>query len=313
MPVAVTYPMRSSTKTLAGASKRQSGVALIIVLWVLVLVTITVGSFSVSARTENLQARQLLDGTRARYAAEAGIAMAVLNLRNPDIANRWVPDGRVYTLPFEDANLEISIIDERGKLDLNVVDELTLGSLLIGVGIDEMQVLPLVAAILDWRDPDDAVRLNGAEDAEYGSADLPYGPRNGNFVILDELQQVLGMNYDLYRKLEPALTVYSRRRTIDPAFAPFEALMVMPGMTEDIARDFINQRESRDNSGDNTLLMPDGSAVAMRGIGPTQSVSIKATMPSGVWERLEVTISLSPGKNQQAFQIMRWKEGVWES
>jgi len=89
--------------------------------------------------------------------------------------------------------------------------------------------------------------------------------------------------------------------------------MVMPGMTEDIARDFINQRQSRDNSGDNTLLMPDGSAVAMRGIGPTQSISIKATMPSGIWERLEVTVSLSPGKNQQAFQVMRWKEGVWES
>jgi len=309
MSAAVHNPMQMSSKL----PLSQSGVALIIVLWVLVLVTITVGSFSVSARTENLQARQLLDGTRARYAAEAGIAMAVLNLRNPDIASRWVPDGRLYKVPFESAELEISIVDERGKLDINVVDELTLGSLLIGVGVADELVLPLVGAILDWRDPDDAVRVDGAEDAEYASADLPYGPRNGSFVILDELQQVLGMNYDLYRKLEPALTVYSRRRTVDPAFAPYEALLVMPGMTDEIARDFINQRQSRDNSGDNTLLMPDGGAVAMRGIGPTQSISIKATMPSGIWERLEVTVSLSPGKNQEAFQVMRWKEGVWES
>ncbi len=291
----------------------QRGVALIIVLWVLVLVTITVGSFSVSARTENLQARQLLDGSRARFAAEAGMAIAVLNLRNPDVANRWVPDGRRYELQFEQAKLEISITDERGKLDINVVDELTLISLLIANGVAEERVLPLVAAILDWRDPDDAVRIDGAEADEYASADLPYGPRNAPFVILDELQQILGMDFELYRKLEPALTVYSRRRTIDPAFAPYEALIALPGMTADIAREFINERQTRDNTGDNTLLMPDGSAVAMRSIGPTQSMRIKATMPSGIWEQLEVTISLSSGGLQQAFQIMRWKEGVWKS
>lgn len=291
----------------------QKGVALIIVLWVLVLITITVGSFSVSARTENLQARQLLDGSRARYAAEAGIAIAVLNLRNPDIANRWVPDGRMYEQQFESARVEISITDERGKLDINVIDEITLNSLLIATGVEEDRIYPLVGAILDWRDPDDAVRIDGAEADEYASADLPYGPRNAPFVILDELQQVLGMDFELYRKLEPALTVYSRRRTIEAAFAPFEALMVLPGMTADIARDFINERQLRDNTGDNTLLMPDGSAVAMKGIGPTQSIRIKATMPSGIWEQLEVTISMSPGTQQQAFQIMRWKEGVWKS
>lgn len=309
MATVVPNRMESHSKSFSA----QAGVALIIVLWVLVLVTITVGSFSVSARTENLQARQLLDGTRARYAAEAGIAMAVLNLRNPDVTGRWVPDGRVYTLQFESAHLEISIVDERGKLDINVIDELTLGSLLIGVGVADDQVLPLVGAILDWRDPDDAVRIDGAEEAEYAATDLPYGPRNGNFVILDELQQVLGMNYALFRKLEPALTVYSRRRTVDPAFAPYEALLVLPGMTDTIAQEFIDKRRARDDRGDNTLLMPDGSAVAMSGVGPTMSISVKATMPSRIWERLEVTISLSPGKRQEAFQIMRWKEGVWES
>lgn len=309
MVAVVPYRMESHTKPFSA----ETGVALIIVLWVLVLVTITVGSFSVSARTENLQARQLLDGTRARYAAQAGIAMAVLNLRNPDVTSRWVPDGREYILQFESAQLEISIVDERGKLDINVIDELTLGSLLIGAGVADDQVLPLVGAILDWRDTDDAVRIDGAEKSEYAAADLPYGPRNGSFVILDELQQVLGMNYELFGKLEPALTVYSRRRTVDPAFAPYEALLVLPGMTDTIAREFIDKRRSRDGQGDNTLLMPDGSAVAMRGVGPTMSVSVKATMPSGIWERLNVTISLSPGKRQEAFQIMRWKEGVWES
>ena len=72
----------------------QRGVALVIVLWVLVLITITTGAFTVLARTENLQAHQLLSGTKARYAAEAGLNLAVLKVRDPNELTRLIPDGR---------------------------------------------------------------------------------------------------------------------------------------------------------------------------------------------------------------------------
>ena len=57
--------------------RKQSGVALVVVLWLSVRLTIVVGSFAIVARTENLQARHLFDTTRATYAAEAGLRWVI--------------------------------------------------------------------------------------------------------------------------------------------------------------------------------------------------------------------------------------------
>ena len=87
---------------------RQGGIALIVVLWMLVLLTVVIGTFSVLARTESLQSRFLFDTTDARYAAEAGIHRAVVELRNPDLETRWVADGRPYLFEFGGAEIEVS-------------------------------------------------------------------------------------------------------------------------------------------------------------------------------------------------------------
>ncbi|MDP0995430.1 hypothetical protein, partial [Klebsiella pneumoniae] len=85
------------------------GVALIMVLWILVLLTLTVGVYSVLARTETLLSRFLFDVTEARYAAEAGLHRAVFEMRNPDYETRWVTDGRAYYMEFVNAVVEMQI------------------------------------------------------------------------------------------------------------------------------------------------------------------------------------------------------------
>jgi general secretion pathway protein K len=115
----------------------QQGVALVIVLWVLMLITVTTGSFTILARTENLQAHQLLAGTKARYAAEAGLNLAILKVRDPNEFNRWIADGRTYYWNFEGQELEIQIVDERGKINLNNVNELTLVNWLVAMGLED--------------------------------------------------------------------------------------------------------------------------------------------------------------------------------
>ena len=94
----------------------QRGIALVLVLWIAVLITVLLASFSLSARVEALQGRNLLDSTRARYMAEAGLHRAVYELRGNDPATRWVADGREYEIAFEGAKLEIAIRDETGKI-----------------------------------------------------------------------------------------------------------------------------------------------------------------------------------------------------
>src|SRR5690606_6054180 len=65
-------------------SARHRGVACVLVLWVIATLSILLGSFAMITRTENLQARHLFDTTRARYAAEAGLNLAVYELRKND-------------------------------------------------------------------------------------------------------------------------------------------------------------------------------------------------------------------------------------
>ena len=53
------------------------------------------------------------------------------------------------------------------------------------------------------------LRPNGAEEAAYRAAGLPWGPKNAPFETVEELQQVLGMTADIYKRVAPSLTTYS--------------------------------------------------------------------------------------------------------
>ncbi len=110
----------------------QHGIALVLVLWVLLLLTIITGSFALMARMDRLEANALLSGTQARLSAEAAINLAVLALRDPEDETRMRADGRLYQQEIDGVLLEVSAIDERGKLDINATDELTLANLFVG-------------------------------------------------------------------------------------------------------------------------------------------------------------------------------------
>lgn len=288
--------------------QRQRGIALVVVMWLSILLTIVIGSFAIVARTENLQARHLFDTTRAWYAAEAGLHRAVFELRNPDINARWFADGRQYEVSFEDAQLEISITDETGKIDLNVADELLLGALFDSVGVEPDERDLLVDAILDWRDPDDLVRLNGAEDDDYEAAEYPYGAKDAPFDTVTEVQQVMGMSWELFQAIEPALTVYTGRARPDPAFAPREVLLTVEGMTEELATEYISQREQIEEFGVPLPVLPDGSEAVARAGSYTYSIKSRATLPNGAWAELEATIRPGGAIQGRPFRIIRWKD-----
>ena len=293
--------------------QRQRGVAFLVVLWVIALVAILLGSFAVVARTENLQARHLLDGTRARYAAEAGINLASWALRLPDMEARWVPDGRPYTFAFGEAKVEVSIHDESGKIDINVANTDQLQRLFESVGLELEEAEILAARVEDWRDPDDLTLPNGAEKADYDRAGLSYGPANAPFTTVEEVQQVLGMDYELFSKLEPAITVFSGNGNPNPMYAPEQALLAMNGMTDDIAQQLIELRQQLPPGaagGLSGLALPDGTPLIASGGGVTYSVESRATLPNGATSSLDVTIRLG-GMNASArpFVILRWREG----
>jgi len=288
---------------------RQQGIALVIVLWILLLVTISTGAYTLMARMDQLEAHTIISGTRARMAAESGINLAVLSLRDPDELTRLIPDGRPYFFQVQDVVVEIEVTDERGKVDINAVDEGTLIQMLQGHGVEGADAEYLAAAILDWADTDEIERANGAELPTYESAGLAVGPGNRPFVMVEEILQVLGMPWDLFKKMEPGLTVFSESGMPDPAFAPVEALLALPDMTEEDALNFIEERQSEDSTTGVGVSLPNGQVAMARGRGLTYSVIAKATLPNGIWDQVEATIRLGGNSDGRPYTVLRWREG----
>lgn len=287
----------------------QSGVALVLVLWITVLLTITSGAYALMARMDQLEANALLSGTQARMTAEAGIHLMAVALRDTDDLARPIADGRIYEQVVDGVLLEVSVTDERGKLDINAANEDTLVTLFGNNGLDSEQAALLAAAVLDWRDADEVERVNGAEWDTYMAAGLPVGPANRPFMMVDELLQVLGMSYELYRRIEPGISVYSRASNPDPAYAPAEALLAMPDMTPEDAQNFITERTALEPGDTQGVALPDGQTAVAQGRGLTYSIHAKATMPNGVWEQVEATIRLGGSHTGLPFRVLRWREG----
>jgi general secretion pathway protein K len=258
---------------------------------------------------DRLEANTLLSGTQARMSAEAAINLAVLALRDPDDETRMRADGRVYETLLDGVKVEVSAIDERGKLDINATDELTLANLFTGNGMEPEQAEILAAAVMDWRDEDELERVNGAEEDAYFAAGLEMGPANRPFMMTEELLQVIGMSYEFYRKLEPGITVFSRAGEPDPAFAPVEAMMAMSDITYDEAVDFVQERNSRQPGDTLGTELPNGLVVMEQGRGVTYSIQARATMPNGVWEQLQATIRLGGTRSGRPYRVLRWREG----
>ena len=289
--------------------KSQQGIALVLVLWVLLLLTIIIGSFALMARMDRMEAHALLSGTQARLSAESAINLAVLALRDPDDETRMIADGRTYQTELDGVLVEVSATDERGRVDINATDELTLANLFVGHGMEFEAAELLAAAVMDWRDEDELERVNGAEEEAYLAAGLEMGPANRPFMMTEELLQVIGMQYELYRLLEPGITVFSRVAEPDPAFAPVEALMAMPDITYEEAVNFVQERNSQIPGDSDGTELPNGLMVMEQGRGVTYSIQAKATMPNGVWEQLQATIRLGGSRDGSPYRVLRWREG----
>jgi general secretion pathway protein K len=290
---------------------RSRGVAFVVVIWVMVLLAVLLSGFVVVARTEALQARFLFDSAQARYAAEAGVSRATWELRNTDPLTMWVPDGRAYDFEFEGIQVSVEVQDESGKIDINAASLTTLTAMFKAIGIEQVEADRLAAAVVDWRDVDDLVSINGAEDNDYESAGLSYGAADAPFTTIGELQQVLGMTYDRYAKLQNDITIYGGMDRPNPAFASALALQTIADIDPLLAQQLLEMRRRfrpSDPAGAGAV-MPDGTPLLAQGGTGTYTLRSRATMPNGTWTLVDATIRLGGAPGARAYSILRWREG----
>jgi general secretion pathway protein K len=200
--------------------RREEGIALIAVLWMLTLLSIVAAALSLESRSSTRIARNMAENAAARAAADAGIQRAILDLEasptGPMDTAKFRADGTVYTWRFADSTVHISVQDEGGKVNLNQAPEALLAALFDSVGVDPGMAQSLADAIADFRDADNLPRPRGAEETEYRAAGLAWGPKNAPFQAVEELQQVLGMTPEIYERVAPDLTIYSLGAAVNP-------------------------------------------------------------------------------------------------
>ena len=275
------------------------GAALLLVLWLVALLTALVGAYALTARIEALQGRVGSRGAMAQEIARAGMEYALVRVADRNPEPHWQPNGRAYAWRFEGHDVQVRIIDETGKVDLNQADVPLLSRLMQALGEPPDASDALAAAIVDWRDADDLGQpVGGAEDGDYAAAGRPYGAKDAPFETIAELEQVLGMTPDLYARLEPFLTLYSGRGQPDATYAQGPVLVAM-GMD---ATAWLAQREAAGAAG----------ALQLVGTGSgTYSIESRARLADGRETSLRTVVragaSPVPGS---AYTLLRWEEGA---
>ena len=225
-------------------SGEYRGFALVLVLWTIALLTVIAGSFSFAMRSESSLGSNLVARAQAGALAEGGLRIGIARLLEPDEALRWRVDGADYHIVIDGHTVVVSLQSEFGKVDLNRASESLIKSMITaaGKGGDDLAVEQVTDSILDWRDRNRNRRLNGAEDADYAAAGLPYGSRDGPFISIQELTQLRGMTPQLFSRLAPLVTVYAGRPQIDPGTAPRGVLLGLPGVTEGQVDAYLDSR-----------------------------------------------------------------------
>jgi general secretion pathway protein K len=209
--------------------RRQHGMALIVVLWLVVLLSIMAAGHSKNVHTDTTLAARQLQSAKARALAEAGINHVILEMLAADSDRKLPVDGSLFTVRVGDDDVTIAIRDASGFVDLNAATPELLDAALEACRVGETARRNLVDAILDWRDRDDLRRLHGVEDHDYLAAGVAWTSRDGAFEAVDELKYLPGMSQSRYDCLAPFVTVHSGKGGLNMEYAPPALITALTG------------------------------------------------------------------------------------
>jgi len=289
---------------------RQRGVALVLVVWVAVILSVIAASFIMERRTEAMIVLNSVSLARAQNAADAGVARAVAEAyrNDPNATDAWKRDGMPHDFAFEGMAVRVEMRDESAKIDVNTASDALLRGLLLSIGLQDDEASRILDAILDWRDADSLKRPNGAEEPEYRAAGLTYKPGNAPFQALEELQLVLGMRPEVYRRIAPLVTVYSRLPGVNPQVASREVLLAIPGLTSDVVDNYIAQRTEALAQGLPPPPLTQAGAYAS-GMSPVMNVMATARTDDGVTFAREAVALLRPTPRKPV-TYLAWREST---
>ncbi|HEY5913007.1 MAG TPA: general secretion pathway protein GspK [Verrucomicrobiae bacterium] len=275
---------------IGGSAKSQEGIALIIVMISIFVLTMLAGGFAYSMKIETRLARNADSEAQLEWLGRSAVEKARWILAEQfkiaqepydgldqvwaggpgGIATSNSPLANIsLSLDSPEGHATFSIVDLERKVNINLANEAILQQALTVAGVDAGDSTRLVNSILDWMDPDDRPRVQGAESDFYQDywPDHPYSAKNGPIDDISELLLIQDItpelfwgagstNFQMYafspqtrRGAPPVPTVgltnlftalSSGRININTASA--EVLQVIPGVTPEMAQGIVGAR-----------------------------------------------------------------------
>ena len=282
-------------------SGRECGIAIVLVLWVLALLSILVLGLLRDADTDVKIARNEEQAVEARAIADAGVTQAILGLFDPSPATRWHADGEWHSLAYDGGTIRVSVQDEMGKIDINAAPRAMLSNLFQTLGFDRGLADQLGRNIVDWR-------AGGVNALRGASSDVVAQRR---FLAVAELRLVPGVTRAIFERVAPFVTVYSGVSRIDPFTAPAEDLRSLPGANMLEVDTFLQARAQ---------LGPDSAALpALTGVGawiihsPLRVFGVMSeARTSGGASFVRKAVAVLTGLPQAPYRFLTWKRLDWE-
>ncbi len=263
----------------------EKGVALLLVISVVSLLTIIILQFNKNMRFKLEEAWSFKDREQLQAMTASGIDLAIAVLHTDSYDNEfdslhdsWAKLGDTPIKVFDrNAALTVKIIDLSGRFQLNSMvnsaeeganlspnealapdqaREIFVRLLLSGEFLieNDLQASEITDAIVDWLDSDDNESTYGAEEGYYESLDPPYTPRNDLLKLPNELLAIKGITSDLLygndekKALADYITVFGDNGAININTAPPLLIQVSDDRIEaDKAAQLVEFREDEKN------------------------------------------------------------------
>lgn len=196
------------------------GIALIVVMMAVFVLSVLAGAFAYSMKVETKLALNSNNQADLEWIGRSGVEYARWILGQEkcpydSLNQKWAggpgaacetngPLAEVTLSDFHigDGVFNLKITDLERKINVNTADEATLNQVMRVVGADANDSGAIVDSILDWVDRDDNARVNGAESDYYQGLTPPYVAKNGPIDDVSELLLIKGVrdNPEIYSK-----------------------------------------------------------------------------------------------------------------
>lgn len=166
------------------------------------------------------------------------------------IKRKFFVSQKPYQLSLNGSQYEVTIYPINALPNINTISEKTLVNYLSYKGVSEKLAQVAAAAIKDWIDKDDFVRIGGAERGYYGVlSPVSYNPKNANIQSWQELDYIKSLTPEVINIIRKNFVFYEKVTPLSKLFLNNKELAILAGLTDkefDDAVEYIAESHSED-------------------------------------------------------------------